>query len=232
MTVKKQTCIVLAGGLGTRLRTVVSDLPKCLAPVGNRPFLAIQMESLAHQGVDSFVLSLGYMADQVIFAIADWSQNLSVVTVKEENPLGTGGAILNAMNELDLEEILVANGDTFIEADLEPMLEPLDVANDELMRIATVQVSNCSRYGGVQIVNDQIVGFIEKGVAGPGNINAGLYRLHRRVFEVIPIGTSFSLEHQIMPSLANFGYLSACCLNGSFVDIGVPEDYYRFCDER
>lgn len=227
-----QTCIILAGGLGTRLRAAVPDLPKCLAPVGGRPFLSIQMESLAQQGVDSFVLSLGYMADRVIEATSEQSQCIHVTTILEYTPLGTGGAILHAMTQAGLEEVLVANGDTFIEADLRPMLAPLDIASGELMRVATVAVPDCSRYGGVQITGGQITGLIEKGVAGPGSINAGLYRLHRSVFNAIPAGTAFSLETKIMPTLANQGNLSACSLDGSFIDIGVPADYYRFCNER
>lgn len=227
----KHTCVILAGGLGTRLRSAVPNLPKCLAPVGNRPFLAVQMESLAKQGVDSFVLSLGYMSDYVMEATAKLNRVFDFKYIIESEPLGTGGAIFHAMTKLGLEEVLVANGDTYIDADLDLMLKPLNISNRELMRVATVRVPDCSRYGGLQIVSGQITGFVEKGLVGAGNINAGLYRLHFSVFDGIAPGTSFSLEDRTLPMLANQGNLSACSVDGAFIDIGVPADYYRFCNE-
>jgi D-glycero-alpha-D-manno-heptose 1-phosphate guanylyltransferase len=231
MSAVKNTCIILAGGLGTRLRSAVPDLPKCLAPIRGRPFLSIQLEFLAQQGIDAFVLSLGYMADRVIEATSELSQRLHLRTICEDSPLGTGGAILRAMSKAGLEEALVANGDTFIDADLAMMLAPLDIRSGETLRMATVFVPDCSRYGGVRIVGRRVTGFMEKGVPGPGSINAGLYRLHKSVFNEIPIDEPFSLETKIMPRLAASGSLSGCHLEGSFIDIGVPADYYRFCNE-
>jgi D-glycero-alpha-D-manno-heptose 1-phosphate guanylyltransferase len=229
--IARQTCVILAGGLGTRLRAAVPDLPKCLAPVRDRPFLVIQMESLSQKGVDSFVLSLGYLADRVMDATFNLKHIYDLTNIIESKPLGTGGAILHAMTELGLEEVLIANGDTFIDADLALMLKPLNIADDELMRVATVRVSDCSRYGGLQIVSGQITGFFEKGLVGPGFINAGFYRLHRSVFSSFLTGTSFSLENEVLPMLARQGHLSSCSLEGAFIDIGVPDDYYRFCTQ-
>jgi D-glycero-alpha-D-manno-heptose 1-phosphate guanylyltransferase len=189
------------------------------------------MESLAKQGVDAFVLSLGYMAEHVVDATSELSQRMHLTSIREESPLGTGGAILNAMCEAGLEEALVANGDTYIDADLTMMLEPLDIRNGESMRMATVSVPDCSRYGGVQNTGRQVTGFLDKGVTGPGKINAGLYRLHIDVFNGIPRGEPFSLETILMPQLVSLGKLSGCYLEGQFIDIGVPADYYRFCNE-
>lgn len=223
-------CIVLAGGLGTRLKSVVADRPKCLSPVGARPFLAIQLEALAVQGIDRFVLSLGHMAGMVIDAVPGLGVRARVECVVEPQLLGTGGAVLHVMDRLGLDEALVANGDTFLEADLADLLSPLDRAGGEAMRLAVIEVDDRARYGGVALDGARVTGFVEKGVRGPGWINAGLYRLRREAFDCGPShGPAFSLESALMPALAAQGGLRAARLSGSFIDIGVPDDYYRFC---
>jgi len=222
-----QPCVVLAGGLGTRLRSAVPDLPKCLAPVGNRSFLEVQLAALAAYGVDRFVLSLGYMADVVRNAIRGFNIDASIDCVVESHPLGTGGAILLAMLEANLGEALVVNGDTFIDADLNPMLVPL--RENDAACVAVVEIADRSRYGGVELRDSTVVGFTEKGRGGKGLINAGLYRVCRDAFTNFAPGSSFSMETQVMPALVTAETLRAEPLVGEFIDIGVPEDYWRFC---
>lgn len=221
-------CVVLAGGLGTRLRSVLPDLPKCLAPVDGRPFLERQLELLKRQGIDRFVLSLGYGAAQVQERIAGWSGQFDIIgCVVEHEPLGTGGAIQFAMREAGLQEALVVNGDTWVGGDLSAMRAPL--AGGELVRMAIVEVPDRSRFGGVAVdPNGRVTRFIEKGQSGPGPINAGLYRVAAKTFGAADSG-AFSFESQTMVRLTARGQLGATLVAGPFIDIGVPDDYALFC---
>ena len=232
MVKEPRTCIILAGGLGTRLRTVVTDLPKCLAPIGGRPFLAIQIAQLKQAGINDVVLSLGHLADKVIHEITQGHLGEDVRFVVENHALGTGGAIRYAMNTLGLDEVLVVNGDTYIEGDLDPMLTSLNREARELFRMALVSVNDRQRFGSVEINDTGYVGgILEKGQEGPGLINGGLYRLCSAVFDKYPTG-SFSLEADLLPLLVARGCVSGYCIAGQFIDIGVPEDYMRFCDRH
>lgn len=228
----RQVCIVLAGGLGTRLRSAVADRPKCLAPVGSRPFLQIELEALLAAGVDDVVLSLGHMADLVVAASRQWPLGDRIRHVVETSPLGTGGAIAHVMDSLGLEEALVANGDTYLEGDLAGMFEPLDRGADEQLRMALARVADQSRFGGVEVGADaRVQRFLEKGKQGPGLINAGLYRLLRTALP--ERGTEpYSLEVDVLPALVAQRAVTALPIDGRFTDIGVPDDYFRFCAEH
>jgi D-glycero-alpha-D-manno-heptose 1-phosphate guanylyltransferase len=222
-------CIVLAGGLGTRLKSVVADRPKCLAPVGATVFLDIQLQALAAQGMTDFVLSLGHLSEQVLHwlhAHPRWSR---VRTVVEPAPLGTGGAIAYAMDALQLHEALVANGDTFLDGSLGAMLEPLSAPRGEWFRMALVQVPDRSRFGGVSLgEGGRIKGFVPKGSTSAGAINAGLYRLHRDCLPEM-IGQTLSVEAEVLPALVDQGHVFGAPIDGAFIDIGVPADYAAFC---
>lgn len=225
-------CVVLAGGLGTRLRSAVPDLPKCLAPVAGRPFLEWQLRSLSRRGIDRFVLALGHGADQVKMAVSEpWAKPFSLDFVVENEALGTGGATRYAMEAVDLQEALVVNGDTFLAGDLSSMLAPIDLDSGERMRIATVHVPDRARFGGISVGPDNCIdAFFEKGQTGAGVINAGLYRVHRTAFEG-ELNRSFSMETSVMPKLLAVGALQAREVTGPFIDIGVPEDYRTFCND-
>lgn len=224
-------CIVLAGGLGTRLRSVVPDLPKCLAPVGGHPFLEWQLRSLAQRGVDRFVLALGYGAYQVRESLNHgWASDFLIDCVIEREALGTGGATQFTMAEAGLSEALVINGDTYLGGDLASMLDPIDSASGERMRIATVRVDDRSRFGGVAVdAEDRVTAFLEKGESGAGVINAGLYRVHHSAFQE-DLPATFSMETRVMPRLAAHRALQAREVAGPFIDIGVPEDYRLFAE--
>jgi D-glycero-alpha-D-manno-heptose 1-phosphate guanylyltransferase len=229
---QKQTCIILAGGLGTRLRSTLPDVPKCLAPVGGRPFLDFQIESLLRSGVSEIVLALGYGADQVITSLRRPIVNQWPVRyVVEPCALGTGGAIRFAMDKLNINEAWVSNGDTYLSGDLGKMISPLRVAEKEGFRMATVNVPDRFRFGGVEIDDyGWVKGFVDKGQHGPGSINAGLYRLSR---EALPAGEgALSLENDVLPGLVAQGKVRDCPIDGTFIDIGVPEDYFRFCAQH
>ncbi len=227
-----QTCIILAGGLGTRLRSVVADLPKCLAPVGSRPFLDIQIRQLASAGVTDVVLSLGHLAHLVIEAVPSRVASAQVRHVVEPELLGTGGAIQYALDQLGLDEVIVANGDTYLEGDLVRMLDPLDRASGELLRMAIVEVPDRARFGGVAVADDsRVIGFLEKGQQGRGFINAGMYRLCRDALLSGHVG-AYSLETAVLPDLVTQSHVRACAISGEFIDIGIPDDYRRFCEQH
>jgi D-glycero-alpha-D-manno-heptose 1-phosphate guanylyltransferase len=227
------TCIVLAGGLGTRLRPVLSDRPKCLAPVGDSNVLALQMDALARRGVTRFVLALGHLAPAVLAAVEPLRARFAIEAVVEPQALGTGGALLHAMAECGLGECLAANGDTWLDAELGALLRPLDLAGGERVRMGCAVVDDASRYGAVRIgAGGRVEGFAPRGRPGGALINAGLYRLHRSIFDGQRAGTSFSLEAEVLPALAADGSLRAVPLPGGFIDIGVPDDYRRFCERQ
>jgi len=229
----ESVCIVLAGGLGTRLRSVLADRPKCLAPIGSRPFLALQLEMLATRGIQRFVLSLGHLAPMVQRAIVPLQSRLRIDTVIEPEPLGTGGAILYAMHQAGIDECMVTNGDTWLDADLSGLIAPLNAAAHEKLRMGCTVVADRSRYGGVAFEGSGLVaGFLPKGAEGSGPINAGFYRVHRSAFDTWSAGSSFSLELDVLPSLVAAGCVSATPLDGGFIDIGVPEALRRFCERH
>jgi D-glycero-alpha-D-manno-heptose 1-phosphate guanylyltransferase len=225
-----QSCIVLAGGLGTRLRSAVADLPKCLAPVGQRPFLQVQIDALLAAGVTDIILSLGYKAEAVITAMQRSPVQRPVRWVVEPQPLGTGGAIAHVMDSLGLDETWVANGDTFLSGDVSAMRQPLERSRGELFRMAVVHVADRGRFGGVAInAQQQVERFVEKGAAQGGDINAGLYRLCRAALPSTSPGP-YSLESDVLPDLVGQRQVTAVRIDGSFIDIGVPQDYFRFCE--
>ena len=231
MSAASATAVVLAGGLGTRLRPAVADRPKCLAPVGNTTFLALQLKLLAERGVQRFVLALGHRASQVMHAIEPLCERHAIEPIVEPEPLGTGGAVLNAMDASELDECRVVNGDTWLDADLDALLRPLAIDDDERLRIGCVLVTDRGRYGGIVLgEHGRIAGFEPKGAQGLGLINAGLYRLHRSAFDDHAVGAAFSLETDTLPRRVAEGRVTAVPLEGLFIDIGVPEDYRRFCE--
>jgi D-glycero-alpha-D-manno-heptose 1-phosphate guanylyltransferase len=223
-------CIILAGGLGTRLRAAVADRPKCLAPIGQRSFLELQLELLTRQGIADFVLSLGFMSEMVQDEAAQLGSRYAIRCVVEQEPLGTGGAMAFAMRSLGIAEAIVTNGDTFLGGDLGALLRPLARSAGEHARMAVIRVPDRARFGGVEVRDDRVAGFEEKGREGPGAINAGFYRLHADIFAAHPAGSAFSFETAVLPGLAAAGGLGAALVDGEFTDIGVPEDYFRFCN--
>lgn len=218
--------IILAGGLGTRLRSVVPDLPKPMATVAGRPFLSWVLDPLVEAGFDRAVLAVGYRYEAIRDHFGDRYQGLTLRYSVEASPLGTGGAIRLAGHLLEGDPLFVLNGDTFLELNYRAMLDHHRQTGAELS-VAVRQVQDVSRYGALNVTDGRIRQFLEKGRSGPGLINAGTYILSRAILGLIPDGEAYSFEQQLlMPRVTELAP-AAFLADGLFIDIGVPEDYAR-----
>jgi NDP-sugar pyrophosphorylase family protein len=221
--------LVLAGGFGTRLADVVKEVPKCLAPIGDIPFLYLQIENWIRQGVTSYVFLLHHQADLIIKFLQEEKEGLfkgcEVAWVVEQTPMDTGGAIAHAVHKLKLNRsFLVANADTWLGDGIAVLSNSVSPA------IAVVKLNNVSRYG--QIIFDStglITAFVEKReIDDSGWINAGIYLLDASSFADWD-GRAFSLERNSFVSFVHAGSMRAVPFQTDFIDIGIPSDYYRFC---
>ena len=220
---------VLAGGLGTRLKPRFGDLPKPLAPLGGKPFLARQLEWLASHGVRDAVLCVGYGAEQVRASLGDGAQvGVRLSYSVEAEPLGTGGALRLARNEVD-GPALVANGDTLAEVD--PWaLERMRWERGAIGAVALFQVADASQRGRVECDEaGRIARFVEKdsGHRGPAWVNGGLYAFHPALWRRLPERDPSSLERDVLPKLADEGKLVGYEAEGEFFDIGTPDEWER-----
>jgi D-glycero-alpha-D-manno-heptose 1-phosphate guanylyltransferase len=221
--------IVLAGGLGTRLRSVVADQPKAMAPVGGRPFLEYLLDMLGNAGVASATLAVGFRSDAIRGHFGDRYRKLPLRYSTEDTPLGTGGAIRLAMSRTASPNVFVFNGDTLVEVDLATMAATHRDAGSQLT-VAVHAMADASRYGAIDLDGDRIRGFREKGRTGPGWINAGVYLISRNLLQSPSLPEAFSFESDfLVPRVADLQPL-AFRTEGLFIDIGVPEDYARAQD--
>jgi D-glycero-alpha-D-manno-heptose 1-phosphate guanylyltransferase len=222
--------VVLAGGMGTRLRSVVADLPKVLAPVAGRPFLTYLLDQIAGAGIRRVVLSTGYLAEQFAEVIGDRYRNIKIVYAHEEQPLGTGGAIRFACGFTDADQLLVMNGDSYCDADLSSYIDwHVDGGNDVSLMLA--KVNDTSRYGTVEMdAGGRITAFFEKRPeSNSGYINAGVYLFRRAMLEQFPIGPS-SMERDVFPVWLRERSVLGWVTETEFIDIGIPSDYQRSHD--
>ena len=219
--------VVLAGGFGTRLRSVVSDLPKPMAPVRGRPFLEIVLDELVEQGIRRAVLAVGYKAELIRAHFGDTYRSLELVYSFEEEPLGTGGGIRQAVAMCQSDAVFVLNGDTLFRVDFERLFNHFTASNS-LLTIALKEMHDFDRYGTV-LVNDAgvITGFREKRPMAIGLINGGVYLMRTSLFALKPLPEKFSFEQEILEAEYLRGRFHAELFDGYFIDIGIPEDYER-----
>ena len=224
--------IILAGGLGTRLRSVVNDRPKPMALVEGRPFLEYVLAGLAKSGICDIVLAVGYKGGMVEEYFGDGKgQGLHISYAYEEELLGTAGAIRNAGRLITEDQFFVLNGDTFYQMDYRQLVrkkEELGLA----MALVLRRVPDISRYGEAVLEQGYLKKFNEKtGTAHPGTINGGVYLMDRTLLETMPVG-KVSLENDRIPCWMQEGRrLGGIVNDGYFIDIGVPEDYFRFQED-
>ena len=221
--------LVLCGGLGTRLRSVLPDIPKPMAPVGGKPFLDYILSWLKRQKIDDVILLTGYKSEQIEAHVKDGKQyGLNVEYSKEPEPLGTAGAIKHASRNYDLgDNFLLINGDTYFDVEIENLVK-FHNAKSAHVTVTLRLVEDTSRYGLVFIDdNYRIIQFKEKTTSqGEGLINGGVYVMNSKVLELIPEDRPSSLEKDILPFLDKtkiFGYPEG----GNFIDIGIPQDYSK-----
>lgn len=224
------TVTILAGGLGTRLRSVVNDRPKVLAEVGGKPFLAYWLESLALQGFREVVLCVGYLGNHVERCLGNQFGPIRVRYSYETEPLGTGGALRLALPHLETRDVLVLNGDSFCEVDLAAFWNA-HCSRSACGSMVLRYEEDTRRFGRVTLMPDsRLENFLEKSdVRRPGWINAGVYLLPKAWIESIPSGIPVSLERDLLPQWLPggiYGFPSA----GRFIDIGTPESFARAGD--
>jgi D-glycero-alpha-D-manno-heptose 1-phosphate guanylyltransferase len=222
------TAVILAGGAGTRLRSVVADRPKVLAPLGGRPFITYLLDRLAQQGLKTVVLCTGYMGEQVRETLGDEYRGMSLRYSQETEPLGTGGALVQALPLISSPTILIMNGDSYCDTDLRASYE-WHHDRESRATLVLAHVNDGGRYGRVELgANGRICGFREKNPAytGGGWINSGIYWFQRDVLAALPAGRAFSLERDILGAWPGAG-LNGFRDYGRFLDIGVPEDFAR-----
>ena len=218
---------VLCGGLGTRLRPVLSDRPKSMALVGGVPFLQLLLERVRSQGVDQVILGTGYRAEQIEDFFRDGRDfALRISYSREHEPLGTGGALKLAEPMLS-DPVLVLNGDSFVGWSLAATFE-LFTKREAGAVIVLQAVPDVGRYGSVTIDADgRVTEFVEKGTrAGAGLINAGVYLLRKEIIFALPAGRAISLEKDVFPELLS-GKVYGVVSDGLFIDIGIPADLER-----
>ncbi|HEY6205516.1 MAG TPA: nucleotidyltransferase family protein [Chthoniobacterales bacterium] len=216
---------ILAGGLGSRLRSVVSDRPKVLALVNGRPFIAALLDQIVESGAESVALCTGYLGEQVEAAFGAVYRNLKIFYSREPSSLGTAGALRLALPLLGAGSIVVMNGDSFCDARVKDVLS-WHRARAARATLLLSEVADTSRYGRVRTADDgRVVGFEEKDASGGrGWINAGVYVIERELLETIPGDRAVSLEREMFSSWIGEG-MYGFKTSGRFIDIGIPETY-------
>ena len=220
--------IVLAGGFGTRLRHIVPDVPKPMAPMdaAGTPFLQFLLDELLRQGVERVVLSTGYLDEVIVSYFGTSYRGMAIQYSHEDTPLFTGGAVKKALTCCAEPQVFVLNGDTFFGVDLPAMLQQ-HCAQRADFTIAVKEMRDFDRYGTVVFGEDRrIQAFCEKQPCACGWINGGVYCLRRDLLQDFP-QEKFSLEKDFMEKYPEKLRLSAFLSDGYFIDIGIPEDYYR-----
>lgn len=215
--------IVLAGGFGTRLQSVVSDVPKPMAPINGIPFLEYILKYLQKNGVTKVILSVCYKWETIEGYFGNNYEGIELVYVVEDEPLGTGGAIKKSLNEVENKNVYIVNGDTFFNIDL----NSLELQNGESIEIALKSMLNFDRYGCVETDKQNIVSsFTEKGYRKEGNINGGTYLINKNIFNNYALPTKFSFEEFMQNNFSTL-QIKTKIFDSYFIDIGIPEDYQK-----
>lgn len=224
--------VILAGGLGTRLQSIVSNVPKPMAQVAGKPFLEYLLHYLNEFSIERVIFSIGYKAETIQQYFGKKYQSIQLEYITEKEPLGTGGALKLALQHCFHNEILVLNGDTFFNIDLDDfwIFHKLNKAE---ITIALREIENAARYGTVKLNEEgKIVAFLEKsGIEEPGIINAGIYVVGQSVFSKFSLPEKFSLEKDFFEKHLTQLSIYGCLFDAYFIDIGIPDDYLKAQDD-
>lgn len=221
------TALILAGGKGVRIQSVVSDRQKVMADVHGRPFITFILDRLAASGFKKVIFCTGHLGAEMEKALGCHYNGLELQFSRESKPLGTGGAVRNALPMIDTDPVLVMNGDSYHEVDL-PSFIHHHQDNNSAFTMALTHVPDVSRYGQVALGgNSRLINFQEKETGeSQGWINAGIYLINPVLIETIPEGQAMSLEKDIFPNWLTqpcYGYKGS----GRFLDIGTPDSYHQ-----
>lgn len=223
--------IILAGGLGTRLRSAVPDLPKCMAEVNGKPFLSYVINFLQSEGITHFIFSLGYKSEAITAFLTNDFASLSMQTLIEEEPLGTGGAIKKALAAAKSEHVLVANGDTLFKVDIE-LLAAIQSLSGANCTLSLKPMQDFDRYGVVEIDEcSMIKSFKEKKFYKSGLINGGIYAINKNRFLKEKLPDRFSFESEYLEKFYQSRRMFGLVQDEYFIDIGIPEDYAKAQEE-
>lgn len=215
--------VVLAGGLGTRLRRVVTDLPKPMAPIGNKPFLEYILKYLEKNGIKRVILSVGYKWEIIQEYFGYEFENIELIYSVEDEPLGTGGAIKKAMNQVENSQVYIINGDTFFDVNL----KTLDLKDKSKLILSLKHMTDFDRYGCVENdENNLVTAFTEKSYRKSGNINGGIYLASKDIFNEYDLDEKFSFEEFMQENFKKL-QISSTIFDNYFIDIGIPEDYEK-----
>jgi len=226
---EQHTCLILVGGLGTRLRSALPDLPKPMAPVRNRPFLEYLLADLKKSGIQNIVFCVGHQAEKIEEYFGDGARfGVRVEYSRERELLGTAGALKLAQPLVSSEDFLMLNGDCYNDVDFQGLLAQHRSTLAAITLVAAY-LEDRERFGSLKIDDEnRILAFEEKGAAtGAGYINAGYYALNKSVFDLIPESEVCSLERDIFPQILAKQAMFAFKNQGAFIDIGLPEEWRR-----
>lgn len=213
--------IILAGGFGTRLQSVVSNVPKPMAPVANAPFLQYLLEDLFQQGFNKVVLAVGYKKEVIMDYFGHDYKGMTIVYSIENEPLGTGGCIKQALKYIDEDFVFILNGDTMFKINYK------DMASLQAISVGCKKMFDFDRYGEVKIENGNLISFEEKKHVCEGYINGGIYYLPKDIFEKYNLPYKFSIERDFFEKYVSTLCIKAYLSNDYFIDIGIPEDYNK-----
>jgi D-glycero-alpha-D-manno-heptose 1-phosphate guanylyltransferase len=218
--------IILAGGQGTRLRSISGDLPKPMVPVCSRPFLEYLLRMLLAAGIRRTILAVGYRHDVISTHFGPEYHGMSLIYCVEEAPLGTGGAVADAFKFTRDEDVVLMNGDSYFMVDIGRLFAyHVEMRGDITM--ALKRLEDCARYGTVTMDGSRIHAFREKGTTGAGHINGGVYVVNRRIVEKLPMERPCSLETDFLAMHSGDLMFVPFICEGYFMDIGTPEDYRK-----
>lgn len=218
--------VILAGGLGTRLREVVEEIPKSMAPVNGRPFLEYVLDHLVESGFTRIILATRYKNEAITSYFGDHHGEASLVYSVETEPLGTGGAVLLASSLVTSDYFFVLNGDTLFSVDFGAM-EDFYNKDRPALTVALKPMSDFDRYGSVSMEGDRIVSFNEKKFCNYGLINGGIYVVDKKWLRLNAVAEKFSFEKDILEKRTGYDLITGYISDAYFIDIGIPEDYFR-----
>ncbi len=221
--------IILAGGFGTRLQSVVSDVPKPMADINGKPFLHYILKDLHKKGFSSVILSVGYRAEKIKNYFNHSFENISLQYSEEKTPLGTGGAIKKALSFVKADDFFIINGDTFFDIPYDDIFQ-YHIENNSIFTIALKEIENNDRYGSVIFdASNKVIEFKEKHLINKGFINGGIYLANRDFLNeaLNSFPDKFSFEKDFMEKEYKNHEFKVFLHEGYFIDIGIPTDYAK-----